>query len=225
MGATIGELLPLAVGVAVSPIPIIATILMLLAPRARAASAGFATGWLVGIVLVVTVVAVVAASADVGGTSGDPSTAASWVKLVLGVLLILLAGRQWSKRPHGDQPASSPKWMAAIDSMTVGKAAGLGFLLAAVNPKNLLLCLGAGVTLAGSGLSGGSQVLAGAVFVVIAASSVLVPVLGYAVAADRLRGPLDDLRGWLLQNNVAIMAVLLLVIGVSLLGKGLGGLT
>jgi hypothetical protein len=225
MGATIGELLPLAVGVAVSPIPIIATILMLLAPRARVASAGFATGWLVGIVIVVTVVSVVAASADVGGTSDEPSTGTSWVKLVLGVLLVLLAGRQWSKRPRGDQPGSMPKWMTAIDSMTVGKAAGLGFLLAAVNPKNLLLCLGAGVTLAGSGLSGGDQVVAGAVFVVIAASSVLVPVVGYAVAAERLRAPLDELRGWLVQNNIAVMAVLLLVIGVTLLGKGLGGLT
>jgi threonine/homoserine/homoserine lactone efflux protein len=148
MGATIGELLPLAVGVAVSPIPIIATILMLLAPHARAASAGFAAGWLVGIVIVVTVVAVVAASADLGGTADDPSTGASWVKLVIGVLLVLLAGRQWSKRPRGDQPGSMPTWMTAIDSMTVGKAAGLGFLLAAVNPKNLLLCLSAGVTLA-----------------------------------------------------------------------------
>jgi hypothetical protein len=225
MGATIGELLPLAVGVAISPVPIIATILMLLAPRARAASAGFAAGWLVGIVVVVTVVAVIAASADLGGTSDEPSTGASWVKLVLGVLLVLLAGRQWSSRPRGDQPASLPAWMAAIDSMTVGKSAGLGFLLAAVNPKNLLLCLGAGVTLAGSGLSGGDQVVAGAVFVVIAASSVLVPVLGYALAAERLRGPLDELRGWLVQNNVAVMAVLLLVIGVALLGKGLGGLT
>jgi hypothetical protein len=67
--------------------------------------------------------------------------------------------------------------------------------------------------------------VAGAVFVVIAASSVLIPVVGYAVAAERLRAPLDELRGWLVQNNLAVMAVLLLVIGVSLLGKGLGGLT
>ena len=53
----------------------------------------------------------------------------------------------------------------------------------------------------------------------------LVPVLGYALAAVHLRGALDELRGWLVQNNVAVVAVLLLVIGVALLGKGLGGLT
>lgn len=36
---------------------------------------------------------------------------------------------------------------------------------------------------------------------------------------------LDSLRGWLTQNNATVMAVLLLVIGVVLLGKGIGGLT
>jgi hypothetical protein len=46
MGAVVGDPLPLAVGVAVSPVPIIAVILMLLAPRASGTSAGFGLGWL-----------------------------------------------------------------------------------------------------------------------------------------------------------------------------------
>ena len=46
MGTVIGDLLPLALGVAISPVPIIAVILMLLSPRAGAASLGFAVGWL-----------------------------------------------------------------------------------------------------------------------------------------------------------------------------------
>ena len=49
MGPVLGELLPLAVGVAISPVPIIAVILMLFAPRSGVTSAGFLTGWLVGI--------------------------------------------------------------------------------------------------------------------------------------------------------------------------------
>ena len=42
MGSVIGDLLPLAVGVAVSPIPIIAAILMSLSKRAGSTSVGFA---------------------------------------------------------------------------------------------------------------------------------------------------------------------------------------
>jgi hypothetical protein len=46
-------------------------------------------------------------------------------------------------------------------------------------------------------------------------------VLAYLVAADRMRGPLDRLREWLSQNNAVIMAVLLVVIGFVMVGKGI----
>jgi threonine/homoserine/homoserine lactone efflux protein len=225
MGAVIGDLLPLALGVAISPVPIIAVILMLLAPRAGAASAGFGVGWVLGIVVVTAVVLVIASGADVGGSSSDPSSAASWIKLVLGLLLLAVGVRQWRGRPKGDEPASLPKWMAAIDNVTPVKALGLGFLLSAVNPKNLLMCIAAGVTIAGGGLDTGQEVIAVVLFVVFAASTVLVPVLGYALAKERMRHPLDELKVWLQQNNAAVMGVLLLVIGVTLIGKGIGGLS
>jgi hypothetical protein len=54
---------------------------------------------------------------------------------------------------------------------------------------------------------------------------VLGPVVLYLAASARMRHPLEELRGWLTQNNAAVMGVLLLVIGVSLIGKGIGGLT
>jgi threonine/homoserine/homoserine lactone efflux protein len=225
MGAVIGELLPLSLGVAISPVPIIAVILMLLAPRAGAASVGFGAGWVLGIAVVTVVALAIASSADVGGSEDQPSTAASWLKVVLGVLLLAVAVRQWRARPKGDEPATLPKWMAAIDQVTPVKALGLGFLLSAVNPKNLLLCMAAGVSIAASGLDTGDEVIAVAVFLVLAASTVLVPVVGYAVAKQRMQHPLGELKVWLQQNNATVMAVLLLVIGVTLIGKGIGGLS
>jgi Sap-like sulfolipid-1-addressing protein len=68
-------------------------------------------------------------------------------------------------------------------------------------------------------------VVAVAVFTVIAASTVAIPVIGYLSARSRMTKPLQSLRHWLIQNNATIMAVLLLVIGVVLLGKGIAGLT
>ena len=55
MGSTVGEILPLAVGIAISPIPIIAAILMLLSPKAKGTSLGFLVGWLVGIIAAIVV--------------------------------------------------------------------------------------------------------------------------------------------------------------------------
>ena len=60
------------------------------------------------------------------------------------------------------------------------------------------------------------------IFVLLAACTVIIPVIGYLIASARLAGPLDKLREWLVENNATIMAVLLLVIGVAVIGKGIG---
>ena len=48
MGAAIGQVLPLAVGVALSPVPIIAVALMVMSQRARLNGPVFVIGWLTG---------------------------------------------------------------------------------------------------------------------------------------------------------------------------------
>jgi threonine/homoserine/homoserine lactone efflux protein len=115
-----------------------------------------------------------------------------------------------------------PKWMAAIDQMTADRGFVLGFLLSAVNPKNLLMAVGAGLIIGTGGLSVGEAALAILVFVLIAACTVAVPVIAYLVASKRMAGPLESLRVWLVHNNATVMALVLLVIGVVVIGKGLG---
>ena len=223
MDSVIGGILPVALGVAISPVPVIAVILMLLAPKAGSASVAFMVGWILGIALVVTVVTLAVDPAD-DSEAADPAAWAAWVKIVLGVLLVLMSVRQWRSRPKTGQEPSMPSWMAAIDTITAGKAFGLGALLSGVNPKNLALCLAGGVAIGGGELSTGGTVAAVLVFVLIGSSSVAVPVVGYLVAKQRMQQPLDELREWLTVHNAAVMAVLLLVIGVDILGKGLAEL-
>ncbi len=115
--------------------------------------------------------------------------------------------------------------MAKIDELKPGAAFGLGFLLSALNPKNLLLAVAAGVSIGALPLSTGETVGAVAVFTVIAAISVLVPVIAYLIAGPRLDPTLDTAKGWLIGNNAAVMAVLFLVFGVSLFGDAIQILT
>jgi hypothetical protein len=61
------------------------------------------------------------------------------------------------------------------------------------------------------------------IFTLVAASTVAVPVLGHLAARDRMAAPLDRLPAWLTRHNTAVMAVLLLVIGAALIGKGIAG--
>lgn len=222
MGEVLGQLLPLALGVAISPVPVIAVILMLFAPKAGGTSAGFLIGWLAGIIAATVLFTWLSSTVGLGGSDG--SAAAGWVRIALGVLLLALAAKQWRGRPAPGEEARLPGWMSAIDRFTTGKALALGFALSAVNPKNLAMCAAAGVAVGAGGLTVGSATAVIAVFTVIAGCTVAVPVLAYAFAAERMRGPLDRLKVWLEGDNATVMAVLLLVMGVVLVGKGIGGL-
>lgn len=222
MGQAVGGSITLAVGVAVSPIPIIAVILMLLSRRAGANSLSFALGWVAGIVAAVTVVVLVSASIGTGSDSA-PSQGTSTVRLVLGALVLLLALRNWRRRPAPGEKVELPKWLQAIEAITPVKSCGLGVVLSAANPKNLILIVGGGLAIAGAPASSTGKLGAAIIFVALAASTVVLPVILYYVLGERARRWLRTLNEWLQANNAAVMAVLLLVIGVLLIGKGLGG--
>jgi threonine/homoserine/homoserine lactone efflux protein len=115
--------------------------------------------------------------------------------------------------------------MSVIDTVTPAKAAGLGVLLSAVNPKNLILTVGAAASVAQLGVSTSDAVVALTVFVVIGSLGIVIPLLGSLFGGEKARVMLDGWKAWLQQNNAAVMTILLLVIGVVVLAKGLGLLT
>jgi threonine/homoserine/homoserine lactone efflux protein len=195
---------------------------MLLTPNARGTSVGFLAGWLVGIAGVTTAVLLLADDPDPG--SSRSSAVASWLELVLGVLLLLLADRQWRSRPKPGELIAVPRWLAAAERFTVARAGGLGLVLSAANPKALLVCIAAGATIAAGGVDGAQATWSVLGFTVVAASTVAVPVFAFAVSGGRMTAALDSLRGWLTQRGAVVTSTLLVAIGVVLIGQGLGGL-
>jgi hypothetical protein len=221
MGQGISEILPFAVGIAISPLPIIAVILMLFSPRARSNGPMFLLGWVLGLAVVSGVVYAISDSAD-AATDSTASDTVSWVKVGLGVLLLALARRNWAKRPAPGETPPMPKWMAAVDSITPVRAFGLAVLLSVVNPKNLALAVGAAAGLGQLGISTSDAVVALVVFVVLASVSIAGPVLYALLGGEGARATLDELKSWLSEHNNAVMAVLFLVFGVVLISKGIG---
>jgi hypothetical protein len=214
MGQGISEVLTWAVGVAISPVPIIAVILMLFSPRARVNGTAFLLGWVLSLAALSTVVYVLAHDSDVA-TSTTASDSVSWGKIVLGAALVMLALRNWRKRPAPGAEPEMPKWMGTVDRMSPGKAFGLAVVLAAVNPKNLLLTLGSATGLAQLGLSTSDAIVATAVFVVIASLSIAVPVAYAVFGGAQATATLESAKTWLTAHNAAVMAVLFLVFGVD----------
>jgi Sap, sulfolipid-1-addressing protein len=220
MGAAIGDILGLAAGVAVSPLPIVAMILVLATPRGRTNGILFGAGWLAGLAVLGAVVLALAGPAG-ASDDGEPAAWTGWLKLLLGVLALLLAARQWRARPAPGVEPEMPKWMASIDKLKPGGALGLGALLSAVNPKNGGLTIAAAATIAGAGLAGGEQAVVLAVFVLIGSAGVLAPLIVYLMAGEGAARTLDSWKTWAATHNAAVMAVLFLVFGFKLVGDSL----
>src|SRR4051794_37890624 len=117
MGGVIGDILPLALGVAISPIPLIAALLMLLSPHPRATGVGLLGGWSARVVIAIVAFTLLSTVLP-ESASGASHPVKGTISLVLGLLLILLAANQWRARPLGQAAPALPKWMSAIDTMT-----------------------------------------------------------------------------------------------------------
>jgi len=223
VGKAIGDSLPLAVGIALSPIPIIAVVLMLTSRRAKANGPAFLLGWLVGLAIVG---AIVLAVAGAGGpsSSGSSATWLSWVKIALGVLLLLIAVQAFRTRPREGEEPRTPKWMTTIGKTTPAAAFGLGVLLVGANVKNLLLALGGASSIAATHVPGGQQAIAYAIFALIGTLGVGIPVALYFVMGKRSEKVLAELKGWMSVHNAVIMTVLCLIIAAKLIGDALSSL-
>jgi threonine/homoserine/homoserine lactone efflux protein len=223
MGDAIGQVLSLGVAVAISPAAIIAVTLMLATPRGLANGRAFLLGWLIGLSVIGAIVLLLSSGAD-ASESGQPAQWVSILKLALGVLLLLIAVREWRGRPRGDVEATLPSWMRTIDRFTPQRSLALGVGLSAINPKNLVLTIGAAAAIAHTGIGAGQQAIALAVFVVIGTLGPGLPVAIHFFMGERATRTLDDLKNRMGHNNAAIMTVLCLVIGAKLIGDGISGL-
>jgi hypothetical protein len=220
VGEAIGSIVGLAAAVAVSPFPIVAMILLLATKHALTAGLAYGLGWLVGLSGLGALVLLISGPADAGSSAG-PADWVGWLKLALGILLLFYGLAQWRRwlRQHGEQPA--PRWMASIDSFSPARSAGLGAVLAAINPKNAALTVAAATSISSTGVSAGGQVVALAVFVIIGSVGVLAPLAVYVIAGARAAQVLASWRVWFVANNAVVMSVLFFVLGLKLLGDGI----
>lgn len=218
MGQAIGSILSEAVGVAISPIPIIAVVLLLATPKGKGNSLAFLIGWLLGLAAVGTIVLLVA---DPGSDDGGTPTWAGWLTLILGLFAVLAGIVQFRKRPKPGEEPPMPGWMKAIDKFTAGRSLAIGVVLSGLNPKNLTLTLAAAAAIATAGLSTSESFITLGVFVLIGTLGVAIPILIYFLGGDKAANTLEDLRHWMSVHNAAIMSVLFVVIGMKLVGGGL----
>ncbi|MGO9382688.1 MAG: GAP family protein [Mycobacterium sp.] len=218
-GSVSTGLIPLGLVIALSPITVIPAVLVLQAPRPRPSGLAFLGGWVLGLAAVTALS--VAASGLLGGLDKSPPRWSSWLRVVLGSALIVYGIFRWLIRHRHSE---SPAWMRSFGAITPVRAGLTGAALAAVRPDVALICVPAGLGIGTSGLGLAGDWLAAAFFVAIAASSVAIPILAYAAAGQRLDPTLARVKDWMDKNNAALLAAILVVIGVMILYHGIDAL-
>jgi threonine/homoserine/homoserine lactone efflux protein len=215
-GAVFAELIPLALVVAASPVSIIpAVMLVLQSDRPRPTGLAFLVGWTVG--LIATTAVFVQLPRLLDGFDQPAPRWSAWVRIAAGAVLIALGVWRWATRHRS---TAAPSWLNRLSRVTPVAAFALGAGLILVNPKVLLMNAAAGLVIgtAAWGLAG--TWLAVVYYSALAASTVAVPTLAYVVAGDRVDRALKRLKDWMERQHAALMAGILLAVGLLLLFTG-----
>lgn len=214
---TLGQLFPLALVVALSPLTIIpAIVLVLQSDRARATGLAFLSGWLLG--LAATTAVFVQLPRLLDGFNRPAPTWAAWVRIAVGIALIAFAVWRWVTRHRA---TTQPAWLNRLSRMTPAGAAAVGLGLILVNPKVLVMNAAAGLVIGTAGLGVPGAWLAVAYYTVIAGSSVLAPILAYAIAGQRVDHQLERVKQWMERQHAVLMAGFLAVVGLLLVYTGI----
>jgi hypothetical protein len=216
-------LLPVAVGIVLSPLAVVTVILMLISPHARANGLAFLVGWAAGLTAVGGLTLLLAE--DQGVVAEDEK--ALWailVRIALGAGLLYLAWRSFKKRPVKGAAPELPGWMTAVSSFTPLRSFSVAAAFVAVKPKNLLLTVSAMLDVALAGLPALQTTALLAVFVVLSSLGIAGPVVYALAGGERAQATLNGWRTWLATHNAVIVAVVLAVLGAKVLVEGLLGL-
>jgi hypothetical protein len=220
----LSEIFPYAIGIAISPVPIITVILSLFSVKAKWNGPAFVIGWALGI-LVVCIPILLFTDPPELDSSAAPSRNASVIRLGLGIFLFGVAMMRWIRRPKRPEDIKMPKWLMMIEAISPIKVLLVGFFFAVVtNPKNFALTVAATLPIAHAAIPSTGKFVLVSAFILISCVGVGIPVVYYLFAGESARKILNTWRTWLVANNSAVMAILFLVFGAVLFSEGLQGL-
>jgi len=215
--AAFGQLIPLALVVAMSPLTIIpAIVLVLQSDRARATGLAFLGGWLLGLAATTAVFVQVPRLLD--GLNRPAPTWAAWVRIVAGIALVAFGVWRWLNRHRA---TAQPAWLNRLSRVTPAGAGAFAVGLILVNPKVLVVNAAAGLVIGTAGLGAPGASLAVAYYTVIAGSTVLLPILAYAIAGERVDDQLKRMKQWMERQHAVLMAGFLAVVGLLLVYTGI----
>jgi hypothetical protein len=212
-------MIPIAIAVAISSVPIMAMLFILMSPNRSRTALPFLVGWVAGIFVVVSVCALLAQAVPTPRSPRRPDTVIGVLEIVVGATLIVLGFVSWRRERKGGH-ASTPSWLSSAGKLGPWSSAGLGLVLN-VRPKGLLLAIAAGLTVRADAGTLSEAVLAILVYTVIAASTVAVPVLATIISPTRMEPRLIAADDWMRRNGSILTSLIVGLIGLLIVVMGI----
>jgi threonine/homoserine/homoserine lactone efflux protein len=219
MGETIIKIMPFIIGSAVVPLQIMMVILLLNSPKQGLTKAIFLTGGMTAVRLLQGVIFGLILSP---GDTSAKSPVVSTLLLVLGILLLITAYKQWRNENDGDDPP--PKWMVMLDTLTPLKAFRMGAGLVLISGKFWVFTLSAIGVIEEAELGQPSSTVAFLLFVFLAQSLLLLAILVRVIIPERSMSILETISAWLTRYNRPIVLTVSLVFGLLFFVQGASGL-
>ena len=217
------DILPAAVAVTLSPVPIMAVILALFGQHPRQNGLSFLVGWVAGLAALAVLLLFFVDLGKMQFTANWTPVVAT-VKLWLGLFFFVLAAVQWRRRPRAGEAQPLPAWTARLENFSPGQTLLVAIGLCVINPKNLTLTLAILLALGEADLPAWQAVLGLAVFVVLGSLTIAVPVFYRIVAGAEADSRLARSKVWLQEHSSTVMVVVFLLLGALLFGRGLEGI-
>ncbi len=215
---TLGHSFPIALGIAASPWPIIALMILLLTPKSVSNSYAFLLGWFVGLM---GVGLIVLHSPGLSSDSGEPSQLMGWIRLSLGAIFLIFSSLLVRDMIQNKDRPDIPKWIKKVDSYGFLQSLAIGFFLSGLNFKNASMVVTGAASIGSSGLSYQQELVVLFLFCLICSIGVLLPHTIFVLFRKNAERIFGKLKFWLLKNRVLILLLILVVFGGISLYKGI----
>ncbi|MGD1256705.1 GAP family protein [Mycobacterium seoulense] len=216
-GLVLAKLTAPALVVALSPIPVVVSLVLLVHnDRPYSSSVAYLMGRLVSLTVLATGFMQFPRLFD--DLLGPAPAWADWAVMGVGVVLMSFGVWLWWRRAHG---RGGPGWEGSVGTITPSAAAAIGMLPMLANPKVLAASAAVGTEIATVRMTAVGSVLAVAYYAALASSTVAAPVLAYLIVGPRIDPQLERIRRWMEHQRRALTAAAVVLIGLAVVLYGL----
>lgn len=208
----------MAFGIAASPSPVIAMLILLMTRRATVNAIYFLTGWFTGLLLVGLITlfgtSLLEFSSVGSGNAGN-------LRIILGVVFLIISVLMARQIPRKGQQPAPPAWLDKLENFRFPQSFGFGFFFSVPNVKNASLVVTGLSEVLPHHLGGAAEITVLLLFCLTASMGVMIPPVIYMLFGDRATSAFSVMKQWLIRNRALILFLILLFFGVLWLVQGL----